>query len=515
MAKLLQISNASQKMLDGQRQFNPICRQGHECVGWGVDGATGRATAFPIVYLSYDPNRTDKIFEGMSEPLEVIANHVVKPVWSGVDGGNAFARVENYVQHVNTQYAGATPVPKGTNGIYSDAFESVFNEHFQKADDRALSVTRVSMSVISMSLPVDPATKTRKYNIDRHANDFANSLPPRHDTTDQKAQFRYFIEKYGTSFAISATLGGLVEQYSSWKTWLADPSVAGGGLSGEALVRNAQIDFANATGLPGPAVRHDAGYNDATVRVGPLKCLGGDPTVSCAADFAKWTATLKSSPVLLDYELAPISDLVEDPDVKAALDEAVKEYIEEKSAEWDAVEKCPVNCGPPGAGSCASGQSSCSCAYPGVVGRQCTGCAPVNVRGTFTDLNGRASSGLDTLLGCDGQFQSLYYGGGGSCTGWTKVGRRTGCKCDIQGTAVKCSRNSLGNLQAQVHQPGCQCTCSENPYRHCGCETEDGTGPSPDAAQVVSAPTEVTVPIKGCTVDRVKSPSVKGRCEFV
>ena len=52
MAKLDQIANASQKMLDSQRQFNPICRQGHECVGWGVDGATGRPTSFPIVYLS-------------------------------------------------------------------------------------------------------------------------------------------------------------------------------------------------------------------------------------------------------------------------------------------------------------------------------------------------------------------------------------------------------------------------------------------------------------------------------
>ena len=74
MQKLDQIANASQKMLDRQRQFNPICRQGHECVGWGVDGATGRPTAFPIVYLSYDPSRTDKQFNGMAEPVEVVAN---------------------------------------------------------------------------------------------------------------------------------------------------------------------------------------------------------------------------------------------------------------------------------------------------------------------------------------------------------------------------------------------------------------------------------------------------------
>jgi len=74
MAKLEQISNASQKMLDAQKKFNPVCKQGHECVGWGVDGATGRPTPFPIVYLSYDPSRADKRFNGMNEPVEVVAN---------------------------------------------------------------------------------------------------------------------------------------------------------------------------------------------------------------------------------------------------------------------------------------------------------------------------------------------------------------------------------------------------------------------------------------------------------
>ena len=67
---------------------------------------------------------------------------VVKPTWSFIDGGNAFPRVEDYEQHVNTQYAGASPVPKGTNGIYSSSVEDVFDAHFQKKDDRAMSVAR-------------------------------------------------------------------------------------------------------------------------------------------------------------------------------------------------------------------------------------------------------------------------------------------------------------------------------------------------------------------------------------
>eukprot|EP00946_MAST-07B_sp_MAST-7B-sp1_P003984 g3984.t1 len=322
MAKLEQITNASQKMLDSQAKFDPICKQGRECVGWGVDGFTGRPTRFPIVHLSYDPSRTDKRFNGYSEPLEVVANHIVNPVWASVDGVRSFPRVEDFVQHVNTQYAGATPSPKGTSGIYSMGFTQVFNEFFQKDDDRALSVTRSSKSLISMSLPVDPVTHTRKYGIDRHAKDFADSLPPFYDTEDNKAQYRYFIENYGTSFATSASLGGLVESYASWKTWITDSRL--GGFTSEMLETNAQIDFVAKTGLPGPSTSHDAGYVQNRV-LEPLFCRGGDSTVSCDASFSKWEKTISDLPVLLEYEMAPVSDLVEDPTVKAALDKAVKE----------------------------------------------------------------------------------------------------------------------------------------------------------------------------------------------
>ena len=61
----------------------------------------------------------------------------------------------------------------------------------------------------------------------RHARDFVDSLPPAYDKEEHKAQFRYFIEHYGTSFATTATLGGLVEQYTTWKTPITDPRLGG------------------------------------------------------------------------------------------------------------------------------------------------------------------------------------------------------------------------------------------------------------------------------------------------
>jgi hypothetical protein len=445
MAQLENIVDASQKMLNDQATLKPICSQGHECVGWGVNGVTGKPTPFPVVTLSYDPTRTDKRFNGLNEPLEVIANHVVDPVWASVDETQSFARIEEFVQHVNSAYTGATPAPKGTNGIYSRGFANVFDTFFQKKDDRALSVVRASKSYIQMALPVDPVTHTRQYHFDRHANDFINSLPTTYETDQDKEQFRTFIENWGTSFATSATLGGRVEQYSSWKTWITDSRM--GAFDKDKLAANAEIDFYAKTGLSGSSGgSHDPGYERI---VQPLNCNGGDSTVGCESDFDAWAKTLREAPVLLDYELAPISDLVTDPDVKTALEAAVREYVADEEKKWAAKDKCPVNCGAAGAGTCAKGQSSCTCKYKGIVGRMCSGCAPMSVRGTFTNIHGSHHEAVRTLK-CDGKQEDLW-SGPASCEETSLFETKT---CDTT-AAVQCTRESNGNLKAHVVQKGC------------------------------------------------------------
>ena len=80
----------------------------------------------------------------------------------------------------------------------------------------------------------------------------------------------------------------------------------------------------------------------------------------------------------MDYELAPISDLVADPDVKKALEAAVIDYVAEQKALWTSLNKCPPGCS--NAGTCTKNQqSSCTCTYTGRVGRMCSGCAPMQV----------------------------------------------------------------------------------------------------------------------------------------
>lgn len=514
MRKLDQIASASQSALDSQKHFNPVCKQGHECVGWGVNGVTGRPTSFPVVHLSYDPTRTDKKFNGMSEPVEVNANHVVNPVWAGIDGTNVFPRIEDYEQHVASQYLGASPVPAGTAGIYSLGFERVFDTYFQRDDDSALTVVRASKSLISMQLPFDPTTNTRTFQFDRNARAFALSLPPRYDTEGHKAQFRKFIESYGTSYATSATLGGLVEQYSSWNTWITNARSYG--ITSEELQRSAQIDFGRTTGLetyPSGDAQYAPGYVSHR-HLNPIYCEGGDSKESCAANFEAWARTIGESPVLLDYHTAPISDLVDDPDVKAALDRAVQEYVAENNAAWSKIDKCPRNChGASGRGVCKRGQSSCSCTYDGIIGRMCSQCAPVMVRGMFrsTDnLGGKLfqASG-QVMVGC-GATEQAWKGSSSCLTEEDGKGSQHAC---MAAAKVDCTRLPDGNLIASLSQEQCVVTPFPGPNDgRCGPFTGHSRKPSGSKISTSSASVETDA---GKTRATGKKHKITVTCEFV
>ena len=156
--------------------------------------------------------------------------------------------------------------------------------------------------------------------------------------------------------------------------------------------------------------------------------------------------------MLIDYELAPISDLITDPDVKASVEAAVKAYVQEQRDAWTALDKCPPTCGAKGSGSCAKGASSCTCTYKGLAGRMCTGCVPAVVRGTFTDKDGHEHSGTATVK-CDGK-DVVAWSGESPCTALVefKYGSCTGTG------SVSCSRAANGDLVAHVHQPPCTIT---------------------------------------------------------
>ena len=57
--------------------------------------------------------------------------------------------------------------------------------------------------------------------------------------------YRDFFDKYGTDVIVSASMGGMVEQYSSFDSGLEDT------LGKDKLIKDAQIDFTTSTSIGG------------------------------------------------------------------------------------------------------------------------------------------------------------------------------------------------------------------------------------------------------------------------
>jgi hypothetical protein len=370
-----------------------MCKQGHECVGWGVDGATGMPTRFPVIALTYDAARTDKIFHGKLEPLEVEATPNPNPTWAfspvaAQDDTHAFATIGEFSGYVDATYAGAAP-PMGTSSysVYTMRKEDVLGQFYQQpGQDTALTVARAAKSFITMELPFDPATKTLHYAFDRHANDAALSLPSAYETDDHKRQFLWFIEKYGTSYARTASMGALIEQRTSWQTPLRDQDKFDTAM----LTKNANIDFAKSAQLDGPGSAHDAPYPDKATNA--LVCAGGDSTIACAASaegMTNWKASVDTAQhlVLLSFDLQPISTLLPAA-VGPSFEKAVQAYLDEQRQEWKQADKCPASCN--SRGFCRapdSVQCTCACYF----GNGCSGGPKDGCTDTCSDGSSPAS----------------------------------------------------------------------------------------------------------------------------
>lgn len=356
LASFATLANASQAALDSQLPLKPLCRQSQECIGWGVDARTGAPASFPIVKLSYTD--ASKTFHGFRAPVEAQVTDIVSPLF--VLDTQVFARIADYTNFVDSKYIAATP-PAGTNGIYSQSFDSVFNAYFQEPDDQALSVCRAVFAVVGLQLPFNPDTHVYKYQLDKFAERAVQSLPPAYDTATNKALYRTFFESYGTSVAVRAFQGGMLEQFSSWPTTMMDEEQ----LSEAMLARDAGIDFTKTSGVGGHGGDVDKQY---IRRLTPIACVGGDPTLCTNA--TKWTASVFTNPRLVSLEHVPISQLLQDVDLQTAMELAARQLVQEHNSEWDSRDKCPPSCN--GRGECAFPSSDCTCTKDLAFGRMCS-----------------------------------------------------------------------------------------------------------------------------------------------
>lgn len=364
LAKLDVIANNSLSMLKAQEQYNPLCRQGQECVGWGADAASGSPSNFPIAHLTYTDST--RVYHGFREPVQAQVTPNVNPTFAF--DTHAFPTIADFTDFVGTTFSGASP-PLGTNGIFGQLFSDVFANFYQRADDSALSVARAALASIQLSLPFDPITQKYTLQFDKFALQAILSLPPDYNTSANQQIYDSFIKSYGTSVVVKASMGGLLELYSNWKTPLSAQ-----GFDVTKLIDNANIDFTTTTGLGGHTAAHDAGYAKSTT-LNPLNCIGGDPSKCANVSSGAWKDSVAANPRLVAYELAPISELVSDPAVKTNLEKAVDSYILQKTKAWEEADKCPTKC--EHSSTCAKPASACTCRLS-FIGRMCSECGITN-----------------------------------------------------------------------------------------------------------------------------------------
>jgi hypothetical protein len=337
--------------------LNPLCKQNVECAGWGANAVTGAPAEFNIVKLSFTDQT--KSFEGMREPVEAQVTPVLGPQFA-VDT-QTFATIADFTEFVQAKFAAHTP-PQGSNGIYGTSFKDIMDSYFLRCGNHSapypqrwtiscdsLSISSASRSIVQLTLPFDPVTNKYRFTLDKFAERAIQSLPPPSVYANISSWwgiygplYRTFFGKYGTDIIVSASLGGMVEQYSSFDSGL-DSS-----LSKDQLVKDAKIDFTTSTGIGGQTGPLDKNY---TRDLSPPTCVGGDPS-KCTKDGisgGSWGDSTKSAPALLQYKIVPISELLGEYDlsIKSSLEAAAEQYVGEGQRQWQDYYSAYLSCQPP------------------------------------------------------------------------------------------------------------------------------------------------------------------------
>jgi hypothetical protein len=353
--KMNVIGKQSQAQLNSESTLNPLCKQHQECAGWGVDAITGAPAKFNIIVLSFTD--ATKTFEGMREPVEAQVTPVLGPQFD-IDT-QTFPAIADFTQYVHSEFTAHRP-PQGTNGIYSSSFKEVMDSYFLRCGNHptpypqivrcdSLSISSATRSIVQLTLPFDPVTHKYTFTLDKFAERAIQSLPPPSVYANISSWwglygplYRNFFSKYGTDVITGASMGGLVEEYSSFDSGL-DSS-----LSKDKRLSDAKIDFTNNTGIGGQTGAVDPSYKRD---LSPLTCVGGDPTRCTKEGISggSWGESTKTSPALLQYEITPISELLGDYDssITSSLEAAAEQYVDEGQRKWEDYYNAFLNCKPP------------------------------------------------------------------------------------------------------------------------------------------------------------------------
>lgn len=343
------IAADSQAALDALAPIRPLCSQSQECLGWGVDLTYGGLSTLPVLQLSYtDPTKT---WSGFREPVEATVTFAENPQFDFQIGSGVYPLISDFTNMVGAKLGAGI----GLAGIYGDLWETVFQQHYQQPGDFAMTVVQAQMWLYQMNLQsTAPA-------LDKFAARAIASLPPDYNSAVNQALYQRFIKNWGTSVVTESYSGGVIEQYSDWKSFLLDKPYS---FDQNFLLNNAQIDFTSTLGIGGHSGTVDANY--AANRHNETMCLGGNPA-SCF-DVPSWQASLIQNPILVRYQSTPLATYISDVTTRTNVQQALHAYIAQQNAVWAGLDKCPTTCN--NHGTCAQSSSACTCTF--YSGRMCS-----------------------------------------------------------------------------------------------------------------------------------------------
>ena len=368
-ARLDALNASAQKKLKSDLAFNPICKPGVECVGWGVNIATGAVATYQLLQLNFSKDGPSWL--GYQYPAGVDVTPHENPGFGELDTA-AFKTFTDFKDYQTGKWAAEA----GQSGFYARSLAEVQRDVFSwQGHDVSPAVAQLPVVLYSMDSSSSSGSSSSRAGPAAAASASA-SLTVREDVLsvlqglgpyDQDPLWATFFDYWGTSVAAQTRVGGLVE-YDVFASTALNADHSADWLAGQG-----SCAFQLATGLGGSCAGQDPVWKEYRDSYATLSCLGGDPTKCSASSWAAWKSSVATAPRLVDWSAEPLSKYIADPKLSAAVDKAVKAYVAEQRAKLPA-EPMPCDgkltdpCG--GHGTCAS-DKSCSCSHC-YAGRRCS-----------------------------------------------------------------------------------------------------------------------------------------------
>jgi hypothetical protein len=402
-----------------KKKLNPLPTN----IGTGVDITTGQ-WRLPIIKLSYNNSRSWTNSKGKMFRLPSQATFDTIPTGIYNPETDTFV-IETMGDYVNLIFSWANSKAVGGMFSHQKSLQDVFNTYFN--GDFSLAIIQQYYPIYKLTLPIDPTTKTRNYELDRFAKRALDFLPPDYSSDINKALYQEFVANWGTSYTVESIDGGLLELMSFFQTRI----ITNGEFSKQELANQVQIDFDNVLGKPDGKTLAK-GYEENR-KLSTLDCMGGDAAEYCDPKKlqSQWIPSIEDSATSIEYSLADFTELISDQTKRSNIQQAIAAYIAEQEAAWKNMNTCPVCVW----GTCHKPNQYCDCENSKITGRTCDKC-----------ISGWTGIKCTTPV-CSQGCQH------GTCVA------PDNCQCSGHFTGSSCSQCTSGWSGSECNNPVCNPSC--------------------------------------------------------